>query len=145
VHTFGNRDAPGVRIEETWDALGVRATAGHDTVFEQALAEAHKTVARHPVGPIYPDYIGVLLGWYLPLLSSVYFGIARRALDLAILGAQTRNSLREGISRHAQKPAVSRYWRDARTLTLHDATRWKLQHIGRYTLSGTRPPRHGQV
>lgn len=38
---------------------------------------------------------------------------------------------------------LSRYWRDARTHTLHDATRWKLQHIGRYTLSGTRPPRHG--
>jgi SfnB family sulfur acquisition oxidoreductase len=40
---------------------------------------------------------------------------------------------------------LSRYWRDARTHTLHDPTRWKLQHIGRYTLSGTRPPRHGQL
>ncbi len=40
---------------------------------------------------------------------------------------------------------LSRYWRDARTHTLHDATRWKLQHIGRYTLSGVRPPRHGQL
>ena len=108
VHTFIRRDDPGVRVEETWDALGVRATASHDTVFDNALAEAHKTVARYPVGPVYPDYVGTLLAWYLPLLSSVYFGIARRALDLAILGAQTRNSLREGISRHAQKPAVQR-------------------------------------
>ena len=40
---------------------------------------------------------------------------------------------------------LSRYWRDARTHTLHDATRWKIQHIGRYALSGTRPPRHGQI
>ncbi|RAV17013.1 SfnB family sulfur acquisition oxidoreductase [Mycolicibacterium sp. GF69] len=40
---------------------------------------------------------------------------------------------------------LSRYWRDARTHTLHDPTRWKVQHIGRYTLSGTPPPRHGQV
>lgn len=40
---------------------------------------------------------------------------------------------------------LSRYWRDARTHTLHDPTRWKLQHIGRYTLSGTLPPRHGQI
>jgi alkylation response protein AidB-like acyl-CoA dehydrogenase len=86
----------------------VRATASHDTVFDNALAEAHKTVARYPVGPVYPDYVGMIFAWYLPLLSSVYFGIARRALDLAILGAQTRNSLREGISRHAQKPAVQR-------------------------------------
>ena len=108
VHTFVHRDTPGVRIEETWDALGVRATASHDTVFDNALAEAHKTVARHPVGPVYPDYVGVLLAWYLPLVSSVYFGIARRAVDIAILSAQTRTTLRDGISRHAQKPAVQR-------------------------------------
>jgi alkylation response protein AidB-like acyl-CoA dehydrogenase len=108
VHTFVSRDDPGVRVDETWDALGVRATASHDTVFDHALAEAHKTVAVHPVGPVYPDYIGLLLSWYLPLLSSVYFGIARRALDLAILGAQTRTSLREGVALHAQKPAVQR-------------------------------------
>ena len=40
---------------------------------------------------------------------------------------------------------LSRYWRDARTHTLHDATRWKLQHIGRHTLTGALPPRHGQL
>ncbi|MGU3654024.1 SfnB family sulfur acquisition oxidoreductase, partial [Mycolicibacterium sp. A43C] len=40
---------------------------------------------------------------------------------------------------------LARYWRDARTHTLHDATRWKVQHIGRHTLSGTKPPRHGQL
>lgn len=40
---------------------------------------------------------------------------------------------------------LSRYWRDARTHTLHDSTRWKLRHIGRYTLSGTKPPRHSQI
>jgi SfnB family sulfur acquisition oxidoreductase len=51
-----------------------------------------------------------------------------------------------GGTRSASASAnLSRYWRDARTHTLHDATRWKLQHIGRYALSGTRPPRHGQV
>ncbi|MYX29509.1 SfnB family sulfur acquisition oxidoreductase [Streptomyces sp. SID8381] len=38
---------------------------------------------------------------------------------------------------------LHRHWRDARTHTLHDPIRWKIQHIGRYVLSGTRPPRHG--
>ncbi|WLW57728.1 SfnB family sulfur acquisition oxidoreductase [Streptomyces sp. YU58] len=38
---------------------------------------------------------------------------------------------------------LHRHWRDARTHTLHDPARWKVQHIGRYVLSGTRPPRHG--
>ncbi|WP_405876005.1 MULTISPECIES: SfnB family sulfur acquisition oxidoreductase [unclassified Streptomyces] len=38
---------------------------------------------------------------------------------------------------------LHRHWRDARTHTLHDPARWKIQHIGRYVLNGTRPPRHG--
>jgi alkylation response protein AidB-like acyl-CoA dehydrogenase len=38
---------------------------------------------------------------------------------------------------------LHRHWRDARTHTLHEPARWKIQHIGRYELSGTRPPRHG--
>ncbi|MER6070678.1 SfnB family sulfur acquisition oxidoreductase [Streptomyces sp. NPDC001817] len=38
---------------------------------------------------------------------------------------------------------LHRHWRDARTHSLHDPARWKVQHIGRYVLSGTRPPRHG--
>lgn len=108
VHTFVTRKDPGVVVEETWDALGVRATASHDTVFHGARAEAHKTIAVHPVGPVYPDYIGVLLAWYLPLLASVYLGIARRALDVAILGSQTRSTLRQDISVHPEKPAVQR-------------------------------------
>ncbi|WP_328536193.1 SfnB family sulfur acquisition oxidoreductase [Streptomyces sp. NBC_00344] len=38
---------------------------------------------------------------------------------------------------------LHRYWRDARTHTLHDPVRWKIQHIGRHVLNNTRPPRHG--
>ncbi|MFJ2923491.1 SfnB family sulfur acquisition oxidoreductase [Streptomyces massasporeus] len=38
---------------------------------------------------------------------------------------------------------LHRHWRDARTHTLHDPVRWKVQHIGRYVLNGIRPPRHG--
>jgi SfnB family sulfur acquisition oxidoreductase len=40
---------------------------------------------------------------------------------------------------------LHRHWRNARTHTLHDPVRWKLQHIGRYTLGGTPPPEHGQL
>ncbi|MFF6824475.1 SfnB family sulfur acquisition oxidoreductase [Streptomyces longwoodensis] len=38
---------------------------------------------------------------------------------------------------------LHRFWRDARTHTLHDPPRWKLQHLGRHVLTGARPPRHG--
>jgi alkylation response protein AidB-like acyl-CoA dehydrogenase len=38
---------------------------------------------------------------------------------------------------------LNRHWRNARTHTLHDPAVWKVQHVGRYTLNGTLPPRHG--
>ncbi|WP_248840689.1 SfnB family sulfur acquisition oxidoreductase [Frankia sp. AgKG'84/4] len=40
---------------------------------------------------------------------------------------------------------LHRHWRDGRTHTLHDPSRWKVQHIGRWLLTGTPPPRHGQL
>ncbi|RKS78849.1 SfnB family sulfur acquisition oxidoreductase [Actinomadura pelletieri DSM 43383] len=40
---------------------------------------------------------------------------------------------------------LHRHWRNARTHTLHDPVRWKVQHIGRYVLNGTPPPRHGVI
>jgi SfnB family sulfur acquisition oxidoreductase len=40
---------------------------------------------------------------------------------------------------------LHRHWRNARTHTVHDPVRWKVQHIGRYVLNGTYPPRNGQI
>ncbi|MHA3022656.1 SfnB family sulfur acquisition oxidoreductase [Mycobacterium sp. BMJ-28] len=77
--------------------------------------------------------------------ASVAVAVAKVAATRASLEAA--GTLFElGGTRSASAAAnLSRYWRDARTHTLHDATRWKVQHIGRYTLSGTKPPRHGQL
>jgi SfnB family sulfur acquisition oxidoreductase len=44
-----------------------------------------------------------------------------------------------------QSDNLNRHWRNARTHTLHDPVRWKVQHIGRYALNGTYPARHGQL
>ncbi|NKY88973.1 SfnB family sulfur acquisition oxidoreductase [Nocardia veterana] len=40
---------------------------------------------------------------------------------------------------------LDRFWRNARTHTLHDPVRWKYQHIGRAVLNGTPPPLHGVI
>lgn len=77
--------------------------------------------------------------------ASVAVAVAKVAATRASLEASS-TLFELGGTRSASGAAnLSRYWRDARTHTLHDATRWKLQHIGRYTLSGTKPPRHGQL
>lgn len=77
--------------------------------------------------------------------ASIAVAVAKVAAVRASLEA-TSVLFDLGGTRSASGSAnLSRYWRDARTHTLHDPTRWKLQHIGRYTLSGTKPPRHGQL
>ena len=40
---------------------------------------------------------------------------------------------------------LHRHWRNARTHTLHDPALWKVQHLGRHTVTGALPPRHGQL
>ena len=73
---------------------------------------------------------------------------ARASIDAAtakVVGARaslaaTSTLFEIGGTRSAGESAnLSRFWRDARTHTLHDPTRWKVQHIGRWTLSGTIP------
>jgi SfnB family sulfur acquisition oxidoreductase len=40
---------------------------------------------------------------------------------------------------------LDRYWRNARTHTVHDPVRWKYRAIGDYWLNGINPPRHGAI
>lgn len=40
---------------------------------------------------------------------------------------------------------LDRFWRDARTHTLHDPVRYKVHHLGRNTLQRTPPPLHGVI
>jgi alkylation response protein AidB-like acyl-CoA dehydrogenase len=77
--------------------------------------------------------------------ASIAVAIAKVAAVRASLEASSALFELGGTRSASKSGNLSRYWRDARTHTLHDATRWKVQHIGRYALSGTRPPRHGQI
>lgn len=77
--------------------------------------------------------------------ASVAVAVAKVAAVRASLEAANVLFELGGTRSASAHTNLSRYWRDARTHTLHDPTRWKLQHIGRWTLSGTPPPRHGQI
>ncbi|UQE76693.1 acyl-CoA dehydrogenase family protein [Gordonia sp. PP30] len=50
-----------------------------------------------------------------------------------------------GTRTAAEGANLSRYWRDARTHTLHDPERWKLHHLGRWALARELPPSHGTL
>lgn len=82
-------DAPGVRIEETWDAMALRASGSHDLVLESARIPADALLDVRPVGA--PDPRGALgLPWGAIALSAIYTGVARAARDEAVHFAATR-------------------------------------------------------
>lgn len=77
--------------------------------------------------------------------ASIAVAIAKVAAARAAVDAGSALFEFGGTRSASASGNLSRYWRDARTHTLHDATRWKIRHIGNYTLSSTKPPRHGQL
>lgn len=110
VHAFMPRDAEGYRIEETWDALGMRATASHDTVLDRAFVPDHLAPVVVPAGAAGADLFHLsLMAWGLLGFASVYAGVAQRAYDLVVGSAKTRGALGLGPGRTmAHNPEVQR-------------------------------------
>ncbi|MEU1516357.1 SfnB family sulfur acquisition oxidoreductase [Streptomyces sp. NPDC005811] len=77
--------------------------------------------------------------------AEASLAVAAAKVQAARAAVEVSSSLFEVSGTRAALASLNlhRYWRDARTHTLHDPTHWKIQHIGRHALSGTRPPRHG--
>lgn len=92
IHAFMPRDTPGYTIKETWDTLGMRATRSDDTILDGCF------VPDKYIGRVIPAggadlFILSLFAVALGGISSVYLGIAHRALDLAVASAHKRTSL----------------------------------------------------
>lgn len=78
------RTAPGVEVVETWDTMGMRATASHDVVLEHVRVPAASVAARLPAeAPAWHPAFANTIRWSLTLTSSVHMGIADRALEEA--------------------------------------------------------------
>ncbi|MFF5296330.1 acyl-CoA dehydrogenase family protein [Paractinoplanes globisporus] len=50
-----------------------------------------------------------------------------------------------GTSSTAAKYDLDRFWRNARTHSVHDPVDWKYHHLAAYELGGVLPPNHGQL
>ncbi len=73
------RGTPGLEIIETWDAMGMRATASHDLVLKDVRVPAVAMSEPRPVGPIDDQGIS-LFAWFSMSVAAVYTGIAIAAL-----------------------------------------------------------------
>ncbi|WP_030159130.1 SfnB family sulfur acquisition oxidoreductase [Glycomyces sp. NRRL B-16210] len=116
VHAFGEMD---LALRGT-EALLARAASAVDAANE-ALDEDSAAAASLAVAAARASS------------AQVSVRIASRVFEVA----GTRSSL-AGVG-------LDRHWRNARVHTLHDPAAWKVQHLGRWALDGTPPPRHGQL
>ena len=76
-------DTDGIEIVETWDHLGMRASASHDVVFHDVEIPIDDTAALQPLGnPSSPDaaQAGTLARMNV-LLLSIYLGVAKAGRD----------------------------------------------------------------
>ncbi|MBF6237194.1 Flavin-dependent monooxygenase, oxygenase subunit HsaA [Nocardia otitidiscaviarum] len=74
--------APGVRIEKTWDTLGLRASGSHTIVFEEVFVPDAAISLVRPAG-VWPPILNMVAGAAMPLVLSAYLGIADRAVEFA--------------------------------------------------------------
>jgi alkylation response protein AidB-like acyl-CoA dehydrogenase len=92
VHAFVPRDSKGYRIVETWDTLGMRGTRSDDVVLEGAFVP-DKYVARILPAGAADQFIVAVFAWALMGFANVYYGVAQRAVDLAIEAVKGKKSL----------------------------------------------------
>ena len=107
-----------VDTRDDWDTVGMRGTQSRTTRLQDAVAPADRVVRRLPVGPNPDPLLFGIFAVFELLLASVYTGIARRALDLAVQTAHTRTSKKTGRS-YSQDGDIR--WRVADMALAYDA------------------------
>lgn len=105
-------------VKDDWDTLGMRGTQSRTTRLDGALAPADRIVRRLAPGPNPDPLVFGIFSVFEILLASVYTGIARRALELAVQTATARTSKKTGLP-YSQDPDIR--WRIAEMALVYDA------------------------
>jgi len=81
--------AQGVTVGANWQAMGMRATGSHDVLLEDVFVPERAVWLRRPPGQWHPFFnITVIIA--LPIIMSVYLGVAEFARDLAVQQIQRK-------------------------------------------------------
>ncbi|HJY83217.1 MAG TPA: acyl-CoA dehydrogenase family protein [Candidatus Binatia bacterium] len=76
------KGTPGLEIIETWNAMGMRATASHDLVITDCRVPLDHAIRLRPIGEILPEDVS-LFAWFSLSIASIYTGVAMAALNFA--------------------------------------------------------------
>jgi alkylation response protein AidB-like acyl-CoA dehydrogenase len=110
LHVAIPLDAPGVEIQDTWRTLGMRGTGSHDVALNGVFVPDEAIGIRRPAGRWSPAWHVVAM-IALPIIFSVYVGVAEAARALALRAAVRRTgdaSLHEVVGRMENELATAR-------------------------------------
>ncbi len=88
---FVPKSTPGIKIQNNWDTMSIRASASNDIVWENVFVPAENIMVR-PARTL-DTFCNLLLSWGIPSLDSCYVGIAQAARDYAINWARDRTQV----------------------------------------------------
>jgi alkylation response protein AidB-like acyl-CoA dehydrogenase len=117
-----------VETGDDWDTLGMRATQSRTTRLHGAVAAPEHVVRRIDPGPNPDPIVFGIFSVFEILLASVYTGIARRALELAVETAHRRRSKSTGAA-YSQDPDIR--WRVADMGLAYDAVPPQIHALAR--------------
>ena len=81
--------SPGVSIRDDWHTLGMRGTGSHTVQLKDVFIPEERIALRRPRGEFHP-FFNVVAAVAMPLIMSVYLGIAQKATRLALQAARAR-------------------------------------------------------
>src|SRR5262249_29253627 len=81
--------SPAVTVLPTWKTLGMRATASNDVMIDGHVVPDAAVAVRRPQGEWHPLFHLIAM-IALPLIYSVYLGVAESARDVAVAMAGKR-------------------------------------------------------
>jgi alkylation response protein AidB-like acyl-CoA dehydrogenase len=105
VHAFMPRETHGYKTVDTWDTLGMRATRSEDTILDGAFVPDRYIARVVPAGAAGVDaFVLGIFAWGLLGFGNIYYGMARKALELTIDAVKRKKSigLTRPMSYHAE-------------------------------------------
>ena len=125
------RDDPGLRIEETWDALGMRATGSHDAVLESVRLPEDRFLGRRGQGQ--PEARGGAgSAWFALGVAATTIGVAQAARDYAVAYARERTpnsnrTIKDYPGVRTRIAAIDLLLQRSRALVADAAAAWETQ------------------
>ena len=92
----GHASNPGIRVIESWDHLGLRASGSHEVVFDdlrlpfESAVDLRRPDEWAPAAPGFRHEFADQQAWMVTLLGSLYDAVARAARDWLLTFANTR-------------------------------------------------------